>query len=156
MSSATAEVDATNPTWIRMRKRRAIRRSVVIAATMMTVAAIVVGAQAQRPCIALRIQPPGGEPRESDTREGKATVTVQLKHGESYRDFYIDLEIVAADLVHASIRDTRQPDSRVLDELDLPVGEEMTRTSTVPSFGLSIVATYEPTRYGTGYFCHGR
>jgi hypothetical protein len=105
---------------------------------------------AQSPqCIALRIELPDGSHVDAPTPEGKATAGVQLKDGDDYRDFFIDLAIRDLGPVTASIRGSRDSDGPVLDDFDLVVGGEVRRTTTTPAFGLSVLRIYNR----VGYTC---
>ena len=112
-------------------------------------------ARAQTPlCVALRVETAPDAKREFSTLEGKATATVAWKTGERFNQFYIDLAIrdQGAGVIHVSVRESRTPGSLVLEEFDIRVGEA-TRTSTVPSFGLSALRIHESTRRGIRDSC---
>jgi hypothetical protein len=132
-------------------------RCAAIVATLMIGSVPAVRAQTPS-CLRLRIETGDRNPPALSTPEGTATASVSLKDGDDFRQLFIDLVIRdhASGVVHASVRDGRAPDSPVLSEFDVSVGSQTIQTSTSPSFGLSIVEIYEPTRYGIRYSCQGR
>jgi hypothetical protein len=102
-------------------------------------------------CVELRVEFPDSTTHDLSTPEGRATAKLSLSHGDSYREFFVDLTIrdLASGRIQASIRDSRRPDSPVLDEFDLPIGGAVIRTTTAPSFGLSALGTHEQKSYGS-------
>ena len=102
-------------------------------------------AQTTLQCITLRIEfPDEGKTREVSTPEGKATAAVQIKDGDEYPTVYLDLTIrdLASGLIRVSIRDDQNSD-RVVDEFDLQIDDGSFRTTTTPSFGLSVLRIFE-------------
>lgn len=131
------------------------RFSVVVVTLFTVIAGSNLRAQSSPQCITLRIEIPDFPDRTRVIRtvEGRATATLQIKRGDEYPTFYIDLIVrdVAAGLVGVSIRDDRDSD-RVLDEFDLQVGGAAARAATTPTFVLAVLQIFE--RVGVG--CRGQ
>jgi hypothetical protein len=119
-------------------------RSAILVAILVVLGGLVVSAQTT-PYITLRFEDPNGTTRDIRTPPGTATAAVQLRDGDTYRDFYIGVTIrdAAAGVILVAVREGRSRDSRLLDEFELRVGAGLKRTMTSPSFGLAVLAIEE-------------
>jgi hypothetical protein len=92
-------------------------RLLAVLVTLLMISSSTIAAQSLH-CIRLQVEfPDDAEPRQVSTAEGKATAGVQLRLGDDYRDFYLDLTIrdLASGLVSVAVREDRNSD-RVVDE----------------------------------------
>lgn len=119
-------------------------RDAILVAVLVVLGGLVVSTQAT-PYITLRFEDPNGTSRDIRTPAGTATAMVQLRDGDTYRDFYLGLVIrdAAAGVVLVTVREGRSSESRLLDEFELRAGAGLMRTMTSPSFGLAILAIEE-------------
>jgi hypothetical protein len=123
-----------------------VARLVAVLTVLMAISGSTIPAQTPD-CITLRIEIPderGNKIREISTPEGKATAGVQIRDGDEYPTVYLDLTVrdLASGLIRVSIRDDQDSD-RVVDQFDLQIGGESVRTTTKPSFGLSVLRIFE-------------
>ena len=123
-------------------------RLLAVLMVMLTVSASTIPAQSPQ-CITLQVEfTDDTEPRQVSTAEGKATAGVQLRLGDDYRDFYLDVTIrdLASGLVLVSVREDRNSD-RVVDEFELMVDGGSIQAATAPPFRLSVLRIFERPRF---------
>ena len=97
-------------------------------------------------CIALRIYIPQPEAtREITTPEGAATASLQIKDGEKFPTFLLDLIVsdLAAGLVAVTVRDGET--GLTLDKFDLRANDGEVQASTTPAFTLDVRRIFEQT-----------
>jgi hypothetical protein len=82
--------------------------------------------------------------REIGTPEGRATAVVQIKDGDEYPTFYLDLIVrdVASGLVLVTIRSDRTSDTTV-DEFELRADGGTIQAATMPPFQLTVLRVLE-------------
>ena len=121
------------------------RPHVVLVAVFVALLGLVASTQTTHYYITLRFEDPNGVIRDFRTPEGTATAQIQLRDGDSFRDFYLRLAVpdAAAGVVLVSLLDGRGADSQVLDEFELRIEAGFTRTRTSPSFGLAALGIEE-------------
>ena len=101
-------------------------------------------------CIALRIYIPQADAtREFITPEGTATANLQIKDGEKYPSFLLDLTVrdLAAGLVLVTVRD--QESGRTLDKFELRANDGEVQAATTPAFAVAVRRIFEQ----TGHSC---
>jgi hypothetical protein len=109
----------------------------------------------ERQCVALRLEILDenleSQVREIRTPEGRATATVQIKQGDSYPTFYIDLTVRdrASGIIGVSIRTDKDSDV-VVDEFDLQTEGGTHSTLTSPSFGVAALQIFDRVGYSCG------
>jgi hypothetical protein len=121
------------------------RLHVVFVAVLVALLGVVASGQTTHYYVSMRFEDPNGVIRDFRTPEGTATAQIQLRDGDSFRDFYLRLAVrdATAGVVLVSLLDGRDADSKVLDEFELTTGGGVTRTQTTPSFGLAALGIEE-------------
>jgi hypothetical protein len=97
-------------------------------------------------CIALRIYIPQPEAtREIVTPEGTATASLQIKDGERFATFLLDLVVgdLAAGIVLVTVRD--EESGFTLDKFELRANDGEVQAATTPAFTLDVRRIFEQT-----------
>jgi hypothetical protein len=95
--------------------------------------------------ILMRIGFPNNATREFPVNDGDLA-TIQFLHQGSYHTFYLRPVVrnAAAGLVLVAVHEGGARDSRVLDGLEVTVGQPFVQSRTTPSFGVAVSGLTEP------------